>query len=132
MVQLFGPKRLLVGPIGGTRCAPGAKFGPCGSAGNPVQNIGNPEDTIEQLPNKALHPEHDRTWTGGFVYTPKWIPPKWGTLTLTVDFWDIQPTCIDMYLNNSSIVQAYNAAGFPLSMAIISPAQPTLSSPASV
>ncbi len=132
MVQLFGPTRFLVGPIGGTTCAPVAKFGPCGSAGNPVQNIGNPEDTIEQLPNKALHPEHDRTWTGGFVYTPKWIPPKWGTLTLTVDFWDIERTGLDMYLNNSSIVQAYNAAGFPLSMAIISPAQPTLSSPASV
>jgi len=50
------------------------------------------ETTIEQLPNKNLAPEHDRTWAGGFVYTPKWIPPQWGSLTFSVDFWDIERT----------------------------------------
>jgi iron complex outermembrane receptor protein len=50
------------------------------------------EITIVELPNKNLAPEHDRTWTGGFVYTPKWIPPQWGSLTFTVDFWDIERT----------------------------------------
>jgi iron complex outermembrane recepter protein len=52
----------------------------------------NPETTIDELPNRNLAPEHDRTWTGGFVYTPKWIPPQWGSLTFTVDFWDIERT----------------------------------------
>src|SRR5207302_5553648 len=83
MVQLYGPERFLLAPVGGTTCAPVTVFGPCGSANNPVQDIGNPETTVEQLPNRNLHPEHDRTWTGGIVYTPKWIPAKWGTLTLT-------------------------------------------------
>jgi iron complex outermembrane recepter protein len=50
------------------------------------------ETTIVELPNKNLAPEHDRTWTGGFVYTPKWIPPQWGSLTFSVDFWDIERT----------------------------------------
>jgi iron complex outermembrane receptor protein len=49
-------------------------------------------EIIEELPNRHLAPEHDRTWTGGFVYTPKWIPPQWGSLTLSVDFWDTERT----------------------------------------
>src|SRR5207253_10617449 len=117
-----------LGPAHFVGCAPVAVFGPCGSDSNPVQDVAEPETTLEQLPNKNLHPEHDRTWTGGFVYTPKWIPPKWGTLTLTVDFWDVERTGLSMFFNNTSIYRAYNAAGFPLSMAIISPAVPTLSS----
>src|SRR5437899_10135495 len=63
MVQLYGPKRFLLAPIGGTTCAPVARFGPCGSPGNPAVDVTNPEETVEQLPNKQLHPEHDRTWT---------------------------------------------------------------------
>ena len=132
LVQLFGPKRFLLGPIGGTTCAPVAVFGPCGSAGNPVAAVTNPEDTVEQLPNKNLHPEHDRNWTAGFVYTPKWIPAKYGTFTLTVDFWDVERTGLNMYFNNTQILKAYNAAGFPTRLAIISPASPTNSSGPSV
>ncbi|HEY4258086.1 MAG TPA: TonB-dependent receptor plug domain-containing protein [Candidatus Udaeobacter sp.] len=130
-VQLYGPKRFLLAPVGGTTCAPVAVFGPCGSGGNPVQNIVNPETTVEQIPNKNLHPEHDRSWTAGVVYTPKFIPSKWGTLTLTVDFWDVERSGVAMYLSPSTIVNNYNAAGFPTSLAIISPAGPSLTSPAS-
>jgi hypothetical protein len=86
----------------------------------------NPEETIEQLPNRFLHPEHDRTWTGGVVYTPKWIPAKWGTLTLTVDFWDVERSGVAMFFSPSTILAAYNAAGFPTSLAVIAPRKPTL------
>jgi hypothetical protein len=101
-----------------------AVFGPCGSDSNPVQDIADPETIIEQLPNKNLHPEHDRSWTGGIVYTPKWIPSKWGTLTLTVDFWDVERSGVAMYLSPSSIINGYNAGIFP---GVVLPAQPTLS-----
>jgi iron complex outermembrane receptor protein len=122
-VQLYGPRRFLLGPAHFVGCAPVAMFGPCGSAGNPVQDVVEPETIIEQLPNKNLHPEHDRSWTGGIVYTPKWIPPKWGTLTLTVDFWDVERSGVAMYLSPSSIISGYNAGIFP---GVVLPAQPTL------
>src|SRR5881296_4030861 len=127
MVQLYGPKRFLLAPIGGTTCAPVAVFGPCNSPGNPIQNTTNPEETVEQLPNKQLHPEHDRTWTGGIVYTPKWIPPKYGTLTLTVDFWDVERTGIAMFLSPSLIINGYNAGIFP---GVVTPAPLTATQPA--
>jgi len=127
-VQLYGPKRFILGPVGGTTCAPVAVFGPCdpNNPRNIPQQIGNPETTVEQLPNKDLHPEHDRTWTAGLVYTPKWIPAKWGTLTLTVDFWDVERSGVAMYFAPTTIVNTYNAAGYPTSLAVISPNQPTL------
>jgi hypothetical protein len=131
-VQLYGPKRFLLAPIGGTTCAPVAVFGPCGSPGNEVQILHNPELTVEQLPNKNLHPEHDRTWTGGVVYTPKWIPAKWGTLTLTIDLWDVERSGVAMFFSPNTILSQYNAAGFPTSLAIISPDSPTLASPPSI
>jgi iron complex outermembrane recepter protein len=125
MVQLYGPRRFILGPAHFVGCAPTNVFGPCGSAGNPVQDVADPETTIEQLPNKNLHPEHDRSWTGGIVYTPKWIPPKWGTLTLTVDFWDVERSGVAMYFSPSLIIAGYNQGIFP---GIISPAEPTLNS----
>jgi len=132
MVQLYGPKRFLLAPIGGTTCAPVAVFGPCGSPGNEVQSINQPEFTVEQLPNQQIHPEHDRTWTAGVVYTPKWIPAKWGTLTLTMDLWDVERTGVAMFFSPNTILNQYNAAGFPTSLAIIAPNQPTLGSPPSI
>jgi outer membrane receptor protein involved in Fe transport len=38
--------------------------------------------------NPNLHPEHSRSFSGGFVYTPKYVPG----LNLSVDFWDIERT----------------------------------------
>jgi hypothetical protein len=67
-------------------------FGPTLFALGPTNFMGDkePETTSEALPNRHLAPEHDRTWTGGFVYTPKWIPPHWGSVTFSVDLWDIE------------------------------------------
>jgi iron complex outermembrane recepter protein len=136
LVQLFGPRRFLLGPVGGFTRAPGANgfisvpttVRPCSSADPTCQNITDPETTIENIPNSALHPEHDRTWTGGLVYTPKWIPPKWGTLTLTVDFWDVERTGVAMFFPPSVIINGYNTGKFP---GITSPNEPQLGGPPS-
>jgi len=122
LVQLYGPERFLLGPVHFVGFAP-AQFGPPGSATNQLQDVADPETTIENLPNRNLHPEHDRAWTGGLVYTPKWIPPKWGTLTLTVDFWDVERSGVAMFLSPSVIVNGYNAGIFP---GIALPSEPTL------
>src|SRR5213083_1905365 len=39
-----------------------------------------PETATRNNPNPHLGPERSRNWSGGIVYTPKWIP--WGSLTL--------------------------------------------------
>src|SRR6266567_1831871 len=129
MVQLYGPQRFGLGPVGGTTCAPVGVFGPCGSPGNPLSDITNAEETIQQPPNKDLHPEHDRTWTGGIVYTPKWIPSKYGTVTLTVDLWDVERSGVAMFISTNTIMANYAASGFT-GPALILPQQPTPSSPA--
>ncbi|HEY4282825.1 MAG TPA: TonB-dependent receptor [Chthoniobacterales bacterium] len=46
------------------------------------------ETTIVNASNPNLPPEHSNAWTGGAVYTPKWL--QWGTLTLSLDLWDIE------------------------------------------
>jgi iron complex outermembrane receptor protein len=113
MTQLYGPRRFLLAPAHFLGCAPVSIFGRCGSDTNPIQDVAEPETSVRQSPNRTLGPEHDRTWTGGLVYTPKWIPPKWGTLTLTVDFWDVERTGVNMYLSPSAIISGYNAGIFP-------------------
>ncbi|HSU86506.1 MAG TPA: TonB-dependent receptor, partial [Chthoniobacterales bacterium] len=87
--------------------------------GPPVFGIGpsdfmgqiNPETTVTGLPNKNLTPEDDRTWTGGFVYTPKWIPPQWGSLTFTADFWDIERTGLVGGIAPQVIIDEFLAQG---------------------
>jgi hypothetical protein len=133
LVQLYGPQRFGLAPVGGTACPPVALFGPC-DRNDGDHSIANPEETVQQPPNPNLAPEHDRTWTGGLVYTPKWIPPTYGTLTLTVDFWDVERTGIAMYLSPNTIIANYNRlndAGLPAPFLLL-PAQPTASSPPSV
>jgi iron complex outermembrane receptor protein len=46
------------------------------------------ETNFELDANPLLAPERSRTWSGGVVYTPKWIPA--GQLTVTVDLWEIE------------------------------------------
>src|SRR5437773_1672881 len=121
MVQLYGPERFLLGPVHFVGFSP-----PGTEQAGTLQNVADPETTIEQLPNKNLAPEHDRTWTGGVVYTPKWmtnlIPNS--TLTLTIDFWDIERTGVAMFLAPSAVVNGYNAGVFP---GVVSPNVPTSS-----
>jgi len=50
--------------------------------------VTEPETATSFNSNPNLSPEDSRAWTGGFVYTPKWVP--WGTLTLSLDLWDIE------------------------------------------
>jgi len=119
MVQLYGPERFLLGPVHFVGFSP-----PGTQQAGTLQNVADPETTIEQLPNKNLAPEHDREWTGGIVYTPKWMTnlvPN-STLTLTVDFWDVERTGVAMFLAPSAIVNGYNAGTFP---GVVSPAVPT-------
>src|SRR5881296_3949575 len=127
MVQLYGPNRLTLASAHFVGFAPSAIFGPPGSPTNPLQDVADPETTVEQLPNKNIRPEHDRTWTGGIVYTPKWIPPKYGILTLTVDFWDVERTGIAMFFSPSLIINGYNAGIFP---GVVTPAPLTATQPA--
>src|SRR5881296_1657109 len=118
LVQLFGPRRFLLGPVHFVGFPP-----PGLPQSGSEQDVADPETTIEQIPNPNLHPEHDRAWTGGLVYTPKWIPPRWGTLTLTVDFWDVERSGVAMFLSPSVIVNGYNAGIFG---SVVSPNEPTL------
>ncbi len=56
--------------------------------------VPEPETQTEVDPNPNLKPEDSRNWTGGVVYTPKWITnfiPN-STLTVSVDLWDIERT----------------------------------------
>src|SRR5205823_4537275 len=137
MVQLYGPTRFLLGPIGGFTRVPGpdgfisvpTTVVPCTPTDLTCQNVTQPETTIEQRPRKDLHPEHDRTWTAGIVYTPKWIPAKYGQVTLTVDFWDVERTGFIMYQSPNSLLNAYNAGKIP---AVVSPAVPTATQPATL
>jgi len=117
LVQLFGPERFLLGPVHFTGFSP-----PGTEQAGTLQDVADPETTIEQLPNPSLGPEHDRTWTGGVVYTPKWIPHQYGTATLTVDLWDVERTGVAMFLAPSSIVNGYNAGAFP---GVVLPSVPT-------
>ena len=131
MVQLYGPNRFTFASAHFVGFAPSAIFGPPGSPTNPLQDVADPETTVEQLPNKNIRPEHDRTWTGGIVYTPKWIPPKYGQLTLTVDFWDVERTGVAMFFSPNLIVNGYNAGTFP-GVVTATPALLTATQPAVV
>jgi iron complex outermembrane receptor protein len=134
MVQLYGPTRFGLGPTGGPTRSPGADgfistpltVVPCTADDPTCQDTTNPESTIEQRPRKDLPPEHDRSATAGIVYTPKWIPAKYGQVTLTVDFWDVERTGINMFLSPNTILQQYNAGLIP---AVTTPAQPSATKP---
>jgi iron complex outermembrane receptor protein len=106
MVELFGPPTSLLGP---------ATFTGFNQFGEFIDHDVETEATIDQFPNKNLGPEHDRTWTGGAVYTPKWIQ-NWipnSTLTLTVDLWDVERTGVVMFVSPQTAINGYNAGIFP-------------------
>jgi iron complex outermembrane recepter protein len=112
MLQLFGPTVFALGPARFVGFAPGSTT---------PQDTSNPETTIVETPNRNLSPEHDRTWTGGLVYTPKWIPQKYGSLTLTVDLWDVERTGVIVFLSPQQVIAGFNAGVVP---GFVSPAKP--------
>jgi iron complex outermembrane recepter protein len=68
-----------------------------------------PETTQEIDPNKNLQPEDSRNFSAGFVYTPKWIH-NWNassSLTLSVDFWDVERTGVVTVPSAQSLVTAF-------------------------
>ena len=78
--------------------APIFTLAPTNLSGVPASRGGpgtsEPETTEEVDPNKNLQPEDSRAWTGGLVYTPKFVQ-NWVngmTLTLHLDLWDIERT----------------------------------------
>jgi iron complex outermembrane receptor protein len=131
MAQLYGPTDFVLGPTVFNGTLPGHApdvFNPKTGVTFPSQGT-QAETTLELQPNKHLAPEHDRTWTGGFVWTPKFIPPQYGTFTFSVDFWDIERTGVVMPIAPQALVNKFIAeqqAGTiaPAVPPIISPSKP--------
>jgi iron complex outermembrane receptor protein len=132
MAQLYGPTDFVLGPTVFNGTLPGHApdvFNPKTGVTFPAQGT-QAETTLELQPNKNLAPEHDRTWTGGFVWTPsKLIPPQYGSLTFSVDFWDVERTGVIMPIAPQALVNEFikeQQAGTtaPKVPPIISPAKP--------
>lgn len=91
--------------------------GPPGKNGSPVSTHNEPETTTEINANRNLQPERSRTWSGGAVYTPKWIPPALGTITVHADFWDIERRGVVIAPGSQDVVSRspldFNANGTP-------------------
>jgi outer membrane receptor protein involved in Fe transport len=77
----------------------------------------NPETAILNNPNPHLGPERSRNWSGGVVYTPKWIPA--GTLTVTIDLWDIERTGVVMTDSAQSVIERFSAGRLQPGEAVI-------------
>jgi iron complex outermembrane receptor protein len=71
----------------------------------------NLETPTVNVSNPNLPPEDSRTWTGGAVYTPKWLP--WGTLTLSLDLWDIERSGVVVQISAQEAVNRFKR-GQPL------------------
>jgi hypothetical protein len=88
-----------------------------------------PETTQEIDSNKNLQPEDSRNFSAGFVYTPKWIK-NWqpnATLTLSVDFWDVERTGVVTVPSAQSIVESFfHGTLLPGQAATIDPATNTV------
>jgi iron complex outermembrane receptor protein len=61
---------------------------------NPATGVttSEPETATKISSNPLLQPEDSRSWSGGIVYTPKWIEhfiPN-SSLTMSIDLWDIE------------------------------------------
>ncbi len=97
LFQLYGGAAFILAPTSLNGLIPG------GTA--------EPETTEEVDSNKNLQPEDSRTWTGGIVYTPKWIPA--GTLTLSIDLWDIERSGVVVVPGAQEVVRRV-LSGHPL------------------
>jgi iron complex outermembrane recepter protein len=96
-----------------------ALYGPVIFGFAPTSFMGdrNPETAILNNPNPHLGPEDSRNWTGGIVYTPKWIPA--GTLTVTIDLWDIERTGVVMTPSAQSVIEHFLAGKLQPGEAVI-------------
>jgi len=122
MGQLYGPTIFALAPTNFVGFAPGVPHTPAN-----LQQVPNPETTVVEVPNTNLSPEHDRTFTAGIVYTPKWIPQKYGSVTLTIDLWDVERTGVIVFLSPQQVIAGYNAGAVP---GVVSPERPPTTGPA--
>src|SRR6184192_1851710 len=60
-----------------------------------------PETNTLIISNKNLQPEDSRSFTAGFVYTPKYVPG----LNISVDFWDIERTGVVAAFTAQQVLQ---------------------------
>ena len=74
--------------------------------------VAEPETTIVSASNPNLQPEDSIAWTGGVVWTPKWLPDRgWGTLTLSLDLWDIERTGVVTAPSAQEVVNRFQRGG---------------------
>lgn len=66
-----------------------------------------PEQNIVFTSSPVLQPEDSVSWTGGFVWTPRFIPG----LTLTVDLWDIERIGQFLFSTTQGILQREQFGG---------------------
>ncbi len=74
---------------------------------DPVTGTSDPETTFEFAGNRNLQPEDSRAFSGGIVYTPKFVP----NLTLSVDVWGIDRTGVVIQPTGQQVVNAVNDVG---------------------
>jgi len=87
-----------------------------------VTGLTEPETATSFASNPNLKPEDSRAWSGGIVYTPKWIPTQWGTVTLSVDLWDIERNGVVVTPSSQEVVnRAFEgvAAGGPFGLHLL-------------
>jgi iron complex outermembrane receptor protein len=67
-----------------------------------------PETTYAVYSNRNLQPGDSRDFTGGFVYTPKWMPSG-QTLTFSAEFWGIERTGVVTQPSAQEVVNRFRA-----------------------
>jgi iron complex outermembrane receptor protein len=96
---------------------------------NPTNGARSPETNYETTGNKNLKPEDSRAWTGGFVYTPKWIEKVVPNLTTTatVDLYDIERTGVTTLPPPQEVVNRFfRGALQPGESVVVDPASGTI------
>jgi len=64
--------------------------------------------TSQRAGNPDLKPEESRTWTAGVVLEPKFIPSRFGHLTITADYWDVHQTgIVGLFGANNAVIEDY-------------------------
>ena len=125
--QLFGAPVLF---LAGTDTAPFQNQFASHGLNPAIPGGPEPETTQELDADRHLQPEDSRNFSAGFVYTPKWIK-NWqpnATLTLSVDFWDVERSDVVTVPSAQSLVVAFfKGTLLPGQSVVIDPATNTAS-----
>lgn len=64
--------------------------------------------TSQRAGNPDLKPEESRTWTAGIVLQPKFVPSRFGHVTITADYWDVHQTgIVGLFGANNAVIEDY-------------------------